>query len=259
MSDFLKALFHSDKYIRAYFVLANSIIIFSYLLYLLIQEDIAIKLGKEDGLFEYLTALSFLVSTTLFFIIFLRRKRIINLLLAVIFFIGMGEEVSWGQRILKFQPPEYFKENNIQDEFNLHNLKIFDSKEERGGYKKGLSYYLSTNFLYKLFWLFYGVLLPIVCLLLHFVKHITDKIGLLVPPFILGVVFLFNWLLFKMISSFLISLHSSPFYYYAGIEINEFGSGLIFMILAAYFFQTTRGSVVEMSSGIGTEPSSGSY
>jgi hypothetical protein len=226
-----------------------SIIISSYLLYLLLQEDTVIKLGKEDGLFEYLTALAFLVTSILFFAIFFWRKKIINLLFALVFFIGMGEEVSWGQRIFNFQPPEYFKESNIQEEFNFHNLKIFDSQEEGGEFKQGLSYYLSANFLYKMFWLIYGVILPIVCLLSRLVSQIVDRIGLFVPPFILGIIFLFNWLLFKMISSFLLPVDSSLFYYYAGIEINEFGSSLIFMILAAYFFQTTRGYVVEKSSG----------
>lgn len=240
MKSFLKNLFYMDRHVKMYVVLSLTMIVSSYLIYLLLKEDIVIKLGKEDGLFEYLTALSFLITSTLFFIIFLRRKKIIHLVFAFVFFVGMGEEVSWGQRIFNYQSPEYFKENNIQDEFNFHNLNIFDSQEEGGKFKQGLHYYISANFLYKLFWLIYGVILPIVYLLSHLVKQIVDRIGMLVPPFSLGVIFLFNWVIFKMISTFLLPVDSSPYYYYAGIEINEFGSAVIFMIIAAYFFHIIR-------------------
>jgi uncharacterized membrane protein YraQ (UPF0718 family) len=39
-------------------------------------------------------------------------------------FVAAGEEISWGQRALGIQTPEYFKEHNLQAETNLHNLKI---------------------------------------------------------------------------------------------------------------------------------------
>ena len=237
MNDFVKSLFGSDRHVIRYTVLSVSVIIVSYLVYLFLNEDTVIRLGKEDGLFEYLTALSFLVTAVLFFIIFLRRKRIIHLLFALIFFFGMGEEVSWGQRIFNYQSPEYFKENNLQDEFNLHNLKMFDSKQGGGQFKKGISYFLSVNFLYKFFWLAYGVVLPVLYLLSRFVRRIADKIDLPVPPFILGSAFLFNWIVGKAIFSTLISDKSSH-YYYAGIEINEFGSAFVFVCMAAFFLRT---------------------
>lgn len=40
---------------------------------------------------------------------------------ATMFLIGM-EEISWGQRILKIESSEFFLENNMQGETNLHNL-----------------------------------------------------------------------------------------------------------------------------------------
>ncbi len=41
-----------------------------------------------------------------------------------------GEEISWGQRVAGFVPPEIFLERNYQQEANLHNLlkDIFDSR-----------------------------------------------------------------------------------------------------------------------------------
>jgi hypothetical protein len=150
----------------------------------------------------------------------------------------MGEEISWGQRIFNYHTPEYFEKNNIQDEFNFHNLKVFDSKSNDGQYKAGLSYFLSVNFLYKLFWLVYGIILPVVYSLSHFFKKITDKIGLPVPPFILGLLFLANWLLCRIILSYLLPDGRSLQYYYTAGEISEFGSAFIFMMLAAYFLHT---------------------
>ena len=34
----------------------------------------------------------------------------------------MGEEISWGQHLLKWETPEFFKIYNIQNETNLHNM-----------------------------------------------------------------------------------------------------------------------------------------
>lgn len=245
----MKNLLYRDRLVIMHAIVSLGIIIASFLLYLLLHEDIVIKLGKEDGLFEYLTALAFLVTSILFLVIYFRRKKLIHLVFTLLFFVGLGEEVSWGQRVFNYKSPEYFKEYNIQNEFNFHNLKIFDSKEEGGELKRGLHYYLSANFLFKLFWLVYGVILPIGYLSSHPVKHTVDRIGMLVPPFGLGIIFLFNWLIFKIISSFLLPVDSSPFYYFAGIEIGEFGSSLIFTTIAVYFLLTTRGDDMERSSG----------
>lgn len=42
-------------------------------------------------------------------------------LLAVAAFYFMGEEASWGQHVLGFEPPAAVADNNLQGEFNLHN------------------------------------------------------------------------------------------------------------------------------------------
>ena len=237
MDGFMKNLLSRDRHVLKYTLLSFSVIIASYLMYLFLNEDTILELGKEDCLFEYLTALSFLVTSVLFFIIYLRRKRIVHLLFALVFFFGMGEEVSWGQRIFNYKSPGYFKENNLQDEFNLHNLKIFDSQKGGGQYKSGLSRFFAMNFLYKLFWLMYGVILPVICLLLPIVKRITDRIDLPVPPFILGAAFLFNWIAAKAIFTAVI-LDRTSHYYYAGIEISEFCSAFVFVCLVTSFLLT---------------------
>ena len=239
MKTFLKNLFRTDKHISRYFTISISVIFISYLVYLFFKEDTVNKLGREDGLFEYLTALSFLIAAMFFFFNFLYQKKLINLLFALIFLFGMGEEISWGQRILNYGTPEYFKEKNIQNELNLHNLEFLDSKNIEGQYKTGISYFLSINFLYKLFWLVYGIILPVVCSFSGIVRNVINKISLPVPPVFLGSLFLINWTVCKIMLSFLLPDGRSDQYYYSVGEIREFGAAFIFMILGAYFYQTT--------------------
>ena len=116
MKTVLEDLFHLDRHISRYFAGSISVIFVSYLVYLFFKEDTVNKLGREDGLFEYLTALSFLIASVIFFVLFLNQKKIVYVFFALIFFIGMGEEISWGQRIFNYGTPEYFKEKNIQNE-----------------------------------------------------------------------------------------------------------------------------------------------
>ncbi|MEJ7912969.1 MAG: hypothetical protein WKF70_07430 [Chitinophagaceae bacterium] len=86
---------------------------------------------REDGIVEWLTVLSLLAAA--FFCmqraVTLTRYRgvyfmVTNLVLAVLLIIAAGEEISWGQRLFGIETPEYFRENNLQEETNLHNLKI---------------------------------------------------------------------------------------------------------------------------------------
>lgn len=42
--------------------------------------------------------------------------------MALLCFVGAGEEISWGQHWLKFQPGEFFQTHSYQKETNLHNL-----------------------------------------------------------------------------------------------------------------------------------------
>jgi hypothetical protein len=92
-------------------------------------EEAFVHMYTEDGLFEYLTALFFLIAA-LFFILFFANSKsaltnymkfVILVLAFLCFFTGM-EEISWGQRILGIETPERMKELNYQQETTLHNL-----------------------------------------------------------------------------------------------------------------------------------------
>ena len=94
-------------------------------------------LVREDSWVEYLTFFSYLLAFILASGIAAGcRKRgqrglaVIHALLAFVFLVFAGEEISWGQRLLGIQPPEFFARHSFQYEMNFHNLravKAFDN------------------------------------------------------------------------------------------------------------------------------------
>lgn len=86
---------------------------------------------REDGVIEWLTVLALISSSFLcFFRAYrLRSKRgilfiTITILFGIIFLFGVGEEISWGQRLFGIDTPEFFARHNSQQETNLHNLVL---------------------------------------------------------------------------------------------------------------------------------------
>lgn len=51
-----------------------------------------------------------------------RFALVLGVLYGLAYIWAGGEEISWGQRIIGFESPEYFRENNDQQEFTFHNL-----------------------------------------------------------------------------------------------------------------------------------------
>lgn len=89
----------------------------------------------EDGVIEYATAgfLLLVSGMSIWRLVFNREDKSAwfaasMLFMAILFFFGAGEEISWGQRIFDFQSSEFFLENNGQGETNLHNLMVGDTK-----------------------------------------------------------------------------------------------------------------------------------
>jgi hypothetical protein len=105
---------------------------------LMVLAQVAIKLLDpasyrvligEDSPYEHGTALAYLAASITAAVIawtLLRRSdRLFAGLYAVLtlgFFVIAGEEISWGQRILHVQSPEFFLQHNLQQEINIHNF-----------------------------------------------------------------------------------------------------------------------------------------
>ena len=113
-------------------------------------------------------------------------KQLVYLGMALIFFFGAGEEISWGQRILGFQTPESLSQVNKQEEFNLHNLSAWEASK-----------FLDPDRLFDLFWFLFAVLTPAVALVVPTFKKFA---GQFVPIVFWGIslLFLYNYLLAKL-------------------------------------------------------------
>lgn len=77
--------------------------------------------AHEDTLWEWATVFASLGAGLLFVYLGLRGLRFAFLLAAGWIFFGM-EEMSWGQRILEIDSPEFFENYNHQQEITLHNF-----------------------------------------------------------------------------------------------------------------------------------------
>jgi hypothetical protein len=93
---------------------------------------------KEDGPLEWLTFVALVLGAVLcfyrFYILRPFRSGIFRtclFFLGLLFIFGAGEEISWGQRIFDIKSPEFFVQNNSQQETNLHNLILGDIKVNR--------------------------------------------------------------------------------------------------------------------------------
>jgi hypothetical protein len=102
---------------------------------LLANERTLDAFAREDGIFENLTAV-YLFGISLSFaasLYFFRKAawllRLSYLGLALLFLLGAGEEISWGERIFDWDDHNYIRGINVQEEFNIHNLKYFQGEE----------------------------------------------------------------------------------------------------------------------------------
>jgi hypothetical protein len=190
----------------------------------------------EDHFVELIGAFSLLVTSLLFLYGFrvARKtldktwmslvKQLVYLGLAVIFFFGAGEEISWGQRILGFQTPESLSDVNRQEEFNLHNLSAWEASK-----------FLDPDRLFDLFWFGFGVFIPAVALVVPAFKKWAGKF---IPIVFWGIsiLFLYNYLLAKLAKILFGALYTFdrvPFGQ-AVQEVKESNYAIIFILVGLY-------------------------
>ena len=91
------------------------------------SDDLYYFSVREDGLLEWTTFWAFIAAAYLNLRLALADRHSpwawqIPVLLSLFCFVVAMEEISWAQRILNYQPPEYFLAQNFQQELNLHNV-----------------------------------------------------------------------------------------------------------------------------------------
>lgn len=219
----------------------------SYSVFVFLSDQKISSLASEDGLYESIGAIFFLVASVFFLISYMKdkkgndfsvfslrvqfKKNIFFVLLALMFFLGFGEEISWGQRIFDIQTPEAMKEINVQDEINIHNINIFHGKNEDGERKSFFALLLNIERLFTLFWLSFCVLIPILYKIVPRFSNWLDKIALPIVPIWIGGFFILNYILSRIINTFI-----STEIHHSLMEIKECNFSFLFAIVSIWFF-----------------------
>ena len=145
------------------------------------------------------------------------------------------------ERIFGFATPEPVAALNVQEEFNLHNIELLNARRFDGTEKTGLEKLLTMNFLYKLFWLSYGVLLPVVAYSVRPMGVVVRKLRIPLPPLAIGLLFAVNWLTYRLVLSLLPAGETNQFYDTAN-EAMEWISALVFLMISIWFLKASRPS-----------------
>ena len=141
------------------------------------------RVVQEDEVLEWATVWAFAIAAVLFAVAAVRQRRTAGVtpwfLAGVSLFciFVAGEEISWGQRLLGFRPPEYFLQENFQQELNVHNVVETSLRK------------LSL----KAIILGYGVLLPLTALI-PAVGRTLRRLAVVAPPLALAPAFLIAFL-----------------------------------------------------------------
>jgi hypothetical protein len=233
----LQKYFLEIKYLKAYIFSILVIIFLSYIDYAFLNDKTIIFLAQEDGFFEDLTAICFLAACVLFFLSFLRSRNIFLLCLAFVVFFGAGEEISWGQRILGFKTPDSLAAVNVQHEFNIHNIAIFNDRDLNKVKKTGWHRLLEINILYRVFSMGFLVGVPLFFYHIRLQPVTNRKIRMPVPPVTIGIFFFISWAIFYSLKYAILPRGRSVEYYLTTGEIFEFTAAYVYFMAALYFYR----------------------
>jgi hypothetical protein len=230
-----------------YLVACSLVLLSSYLVYISLSGTrLLVALTVEDGVFETVTALAFLASSLTLVLLFIKypqgndlsfmrtKRNLFILLLALFFFVGFGEEISWGQRILHVHTPESLKESNMQGEINLHNLAIFHRVGTNGVTKSGLSLLITSDRIYALFILVVFAILPLAAHI-SLTRNRLKRLNVPIIPLWIGVFVFANYLIYKMIEPLAYGHRDSL------TEIKECVFSLLFLVSSIYLYSLARG------------------
>lgn len=119
----------------AVFLILGTLFLACTFLPLLAKQPFLDLWAREDGIVESLTAIYLFLTSLIFVVAFFRFLRASWLLklsyagLALLFFFGAAEEISWGERIFDWDDHNYIRGINVQRELTLHNLKYFQGDD----------------------------------------------------------------------------------------------------------------------------------
>ena len=196
-----KKSFHPAFYVMMvlYFILAYSTLGWG--------EKWAATLYPEDHYFENVGAISLFAASAISLFVFMRAvnmreitrmhwiKLFVYSALAMLYFFGMGEEISWGQRILNIQAPAGIAQENTQEELKIQNLAIVEK-----------NLFLNSNTIYTVFWIGFVIAIPLLSLAWKRFNLFAEKF----TPIVywgFGLLFLLNYLLAKIGNTIFLSVY----------------------------------------------------
>jgi len=154
------------------------VLIAAFIVSALSREAFFVYFGAEDSLVENATAVGLAIAGIVLMHRVLSKRAsltraavVLGVLYGLVYIWVAGEEISWGQRILGFESPEYFRENNDQQEFTFHNLVIGDVKLDELIFGPLLSYIILS----------YLIILPLLWPRYDWVQNITRAMVIPVP------------------------------------------------------------------------------
>ncbi len=194
-------------------------------------ENWAATLYPEDHFFENVGAISFLAASVISLFVYMRavNKRYITGMhwiklfvysaLALLYFFGAGEELSWGQRI--FLPPG-LAQASIQQELKIQNLAIIEKNT-----------FLNGDNIYTMFWMGFAVVIPVASLVWKRFKLFAERFTPIVYWGI-GALFLLNYLLAQLGNRIYLSVYDyqTILFPQAVQEVKESNYQLLFVFLS---------------------------
>ena len=194
-------------------------------------EDWAASLYPEDHYFETVGAISFLAASVISLFVYMRAvnkryltsmhwvKLFVYWVLAMLYFFGAGEELSWGQRIFL---PRGLQQANIEEELKIQNLAIVENNT-----------FLTGDNIYTLFWMGFAVAIPFAGLAWKRFREVAEKFTPIVYWGI-GVLFLLNYLFAQLVNRIYLSAYDyqTILFPQAVQEIKESNYQLLFVFLS---------------------------
>jgi hypothetical protein len=149
-----------------------------------LDSDLYYLSVQEDEYLEWSSFWAFLSAGFIYLLIARRQVRARQLAwfsfcVALCCLIIAMEEISWGQRIIGYRPPQYFLAHNFQQELNVHNVVATQ-------YRKIVLHTIIIGF---------GLLLPMTSLV-PFAQRLLDRYGIRPSPPALIPAFVATWLFY---------------------------------------------------------------
>ena len=224
----IKQSFHPAFYIILvlYFILAYSTLGWG--------EQWASTLYTEDHYFESVGAISLFAAAAISLHVFMRAlkmrditrmhgiKLFVYSALAILYFFGAGEELSWGQRIFHLQVSPALAQENPQQDFNIHSLAIVEKNP-----------YVNPDHIFTVFWMGFAVTIPFVSLVWKRFRLFAETL----TPIVywgMGVLFLLNDLLATLANLMFLPVyqHQTILFSQAVQEVRESNYELLFVFLS---------------------------